>query len=278
MSLHIESVGAGPDLVLLHGWAMHSGIWREVRSGLAQHFRLHLVDLPGHGFSPGFNTADISGSHAGMLERTVEMIADILPANCIACGWSLGGQVAIELALRDAARIAKVALISTTPSFVKRKDGGNDSHDSPGQAGWAWGMDATALQLFTRNLRRDCRTTLQRFLTLQVSGGSDTASELTWLRDSLFERGDPDEASLAAGLQILLSADLRKKIKNISQPVLLFHGENDVITHPDAARWMNRQLQNSKLIMLRNCGHVPFLSYPGQFIDGMVRFSRTGTR
>src|SRR5688500_13874285 len=168
MSLHIESVGAGPDLVLLHGWAMHSGIWREVRSGLAQHFRLHLVDLPGHGFSPGFNTADISGSHAGMLERTVEMIADILPANCIACGWSLGGQVAIELALRDAARIAKVALISTTPSFVKRKDGGNDSHDSPGQAGWAWGMDATALQLFTRNLRRDCRTTLQRFLTLQV--------------------------------------------------------------------------------------------------------------
>ena len=277
MSLHIESVGAGPDLVLLHGWAMHSGIWREVRSELAQHFCLHLVDLPGHGFSPGFSPADVSGSHASMLERTVEMIMDILPANCIVCGWSLGGQVAIELALRDPVRIAKVALISTTPSFVKRKDGGNDSHDSPGQPEWLWGTDAAALQLFTRNLRRDCRTTLQRFLTLQVSGGSDTASELTWLRDSLFERGDPDEASLAAGLQILLSADLRKKIKDISQLVLLFHGENDVITHPDAARWMNRQLQNSKLIMLRNCGHVPFLSYPGQFINGMVRFSRTRT-
>ena len=36
------------------------------------------------------------------------------------------------------------------------------------------GMDVAALQLFTRNLRRDCRTTLKRFLTLQVSGSDDT--------------------------------------------------------------------------------------------------------
>ena len=49
-----ESFGAGgsPDLVLLHGWAMHSGVWRGVRDRLAEHFRLHLVDLPGHGLSP----------------------------------------------------------------------------------------------------------------------------------------------------------------------------------------------------------------------------------
>src|SRR5688572_15124613 len=153
MSLHIESIGAGPDLVLLHGWAMHSGVWRGVRNGLAQHFRLHLVDLPGHGFSPGFSRADVSGSHAGMLERTVEMIVDILPVNCVVCGWSLGGQVAIELALRDAARIAKLALISTTPSFVKRNNGGNNG--SLRQPEWPWGMDATALRLFTRDLRRD---------------------------------------------------------------------------------------------------------------------------
>ena len=51
MSLHVEYEGAGPDLVLLHGWAMHSGIWRDVRERLARHFRLHLVDLPGHGRS-----------------------------------------------------------------------------------------------------------------------------------------------------------------------------------------------------------------------------------
>lgn len=272
-SLHIESIGKGPDLVLLHGWAMHSGIWRDVRNGLAQHFRLHLVDLPGHGFSPGFDQSCVPGSQTSLMGRMVEIIAARLPANCIVCGWSLGGQVAIELALRDPARITELVLISTTPSFVKRKNGHDDSLL---RREWPWGMDVAALQLFTRNLRRDCRTTLKRFLTLQVSGSDDTEAELIRLRESLFERGDPDEAALAAGLHILLSTDLREKIGTIGQPVLLFHGENDVITHPDAARWMNQQLQNSQLVMLPACGHVPFLSYPEQFINGMVRLLRLG--
>jgi pimeloyl-[acyl-carrier protein] methyl ester esterase len=93
------------------------------------------------------------------------------------------------------------------------------------------------------------------------------------LRKSLFERGKPDDAALEAGLQILLSSDLRDKIRNIRQPVLLFQGENDVITHPDAARWMNQQLKNSELIMLPGCGHAPFLSYPDRFVNAMLRLA-----
>jgi pimeloyl-[acyl-carrier protein] methyl ester esterase len=56
---------------------------------------------------------------------------------------------------------------------------------------------------------------MKRFLTLQISGGgggSGTTSALAQLRKSLFERGKPDDAALEAGLQILLSSDLRDKI------------------------------------------------------------------
>lgn len=161
-------------------------------------------------------------------------------------------------------------MISTTPCFVKCKD----PHESS-QHDWDGGMDAATLQLFTQNLKRDYRTTMKRFLTLQVSGGSDTRV-LAQLRKNLLERGDPDTTALEAGLQVLLSSDLREKIKNINQRVLIFHGENDAITHPDAARWMHQQLRNSELIMLPNCGHVPFLSYPDQFADSLVRLSRLG--
>jgi pimeloyl-[acyl-carrier protein] methyl ester esterase len=87
----------------------------------------------------------------------------------------------------------------------------------------------------------------------------------------LAERREPDEAALEAGLQILLTSDLREKLKYIQQPVLLLHGENDVITHPSAAKWMNGQLLESELIMLPRCGHAPFLSHPHQFIKSMVR-------
>lgn len=249
MSLHVEVTGTGPDLVLLHGWAMHGGIWSDVRVRLAKHFRLHLVDLPGHGFSPA--------CEPGTLERVVEMVADILPASCIVCGWSLGGQVAIELALREPQRVKKLALISTTPCFVKRED-------------WQWGMEAATLQLFMRNLKRDYAATLNRFLTLQVSGSDDTTAVLTQLRVSVLQRDQPDGAALQMGLKILLMSDLRKKIRNIMQPAILMHGENDVIIHPDAAKWMNQQLRNSELVMLPGCGHAPFLAYPDQFITGMT--------
>ena len=250
MSLYVEVTGTGPDLVLLHGWAMHGGIWNDVRTRLAKHFRLHLVDLPGHGFSPA--------CEPGTLERVVEMVADILPASCIVCGWSLGGQVAIELALREPQRVKKLALISTTPCFVKRED-------------WQWGMEAATLQLFMRNLKRDYATTLSRFLTLQVSGSGDATAVLAQLRESFSPRDQPDEAGLQTGLQILLTSDLREKLRDVTQPAILLHGENDVITGPGAARWMNQQLQNSRLVMLPRCGHAPFLSYPDQFVASMVQ-------
>ena len=51
MSLHIEVVGKGPALVLIHGWALHGGVFAPLVDRLAAHYQLHLVDLPGHGFS-----------------------------------------------------------------------------------------------------------------------------------------------------------------------------------------------------------------------------------
>jgi pimeloyl-[acyl-carrier protein] methyl ester esterase len=162
MSLYVESIGScsRPHLVLLHGWAMHSSVWRSVRDGLARKFRLHLLDLPGHGFSPAgewgeWGTEDWRATPS---VPALNAIAEVLPGNCIVCGWSLGGQLAIELAAREPARVEKLILVSTAPSFIKRAD-------------WPWGMEASMLQLFGHNLKRDYATTMRRFLTLQVSGG-----------------------------------------------------------------------------------------------------------
>ena len=49
--LHVESIGHGAPLVLLHGWAMHSGVWGPLIPRLAKYRRVHAVDLPGHGHS-----------------------------------------------------------------------------------------------------------------------------------------------------------------------------------------------------------------------------------
>jgi pimeloyl-ACP methyl ester carboxylesterase len=61
MSLHVESTGSGPPLIVLHGWAMHSGLWVPALPKLASRFRVHLVDLPGHGRSPPIAPTTLAG-------------------------------------------------------------------------------------------------------------------------------------------------------------------------------------------------------------------------
>ena len=51
MSLHVEVAGDGPPLVLLHGWAMHGGVFGALVDALRDRWTLHVVDLPGHGRS-----------------------------------------------------------------------------------------------------------------------------------------------------------------------------------------------------------------------------------
>jgi pimeloyl-[acyl-carrier protein] methyl ester esterase len=249
--LHIETSGKGPDLVFLHGWAMHSGIWGSVRDRLAQQFRLHLVDLPGHGLS--------LAREPGTLDHWTEIIMEILPERCTLGGWSLGGQIAMELALREPERIQQLILISTTPCFAKRDD-------------WEWGMERKLLQLFLENLKLNYATTINRFLTLQMSGDHDAAKILSQLRKHFFQRAEPDSGALEKGLKILQDCDLRSRIAAIMQPVLIMHGENDVITHPAAAGWMHQQLPQSWQVMFPHCGHAPFLSYPDQFVACLNEF------
>ncbi|UJP06349.1 MAG: pimeloyl-ACP methyl ester esterase BioH [Nitrosomonas sp.] len=249
--LHIETLGQGPDLVLLHGWAMHSGIWDGVRNLLMQRFRLHLIDLPGHGLSPL--------SDSGTLDHWVEAVAGVLPERCMLGGWSLGGQIAMELALREPQRVEKLVLIATTPCFARRDD-------------WEWGMEHKLLQLFLENLKINYTTTINRFLMLQMSGDRDAGKILPQLRQSFFQRAEPDPGALQQGLKILQHSDLRSCFSGIGQPVLIVHGDNDVITHPAAAGWMHRQLPQSRYVNFEHCGHAPFLSFPDQFVTHLDDF------
>ena len=70
--LHVESVGAGPAVALLHGWAMHGGLFGPLAARLADRHRVHAVDLPGHGHSPP--------PEAMSLERVVAAVGAALDA------------------------------------------------------------------------------------------------------------------------------------------------------------------------------------------------------
>ena len=121
MNVHIESVGNGPPLVALHGWAMHSGLWMPVLPQLAQHFRVHCVDLPGHGYSDmvrPYTLTSVTDAVAAACDRVVGDEAQPLTL----MGWSLGGAGAMQWAAEFPQRVGALILTCTTPCFTTRPD------------------------------------------------------------------------------------------------------------------------------------------------------------
>lgn len=251
MSLHIEIAGKGPDLALLHGWGMHGGVWDGVRDALAQRFRLHIVDLPGYGTSPT--------SEPYTLEHLACAVTAALPEKIRVCGWSLGGQVALEMALLFPDQIKRLVLTASTPCFTVRE-------------GWPWAVPHEVLREFAATLETDYEGTLKRFLALQVRGGDEMKIVLKRLRDILFTRGRPDVQTLRAGLKILLESDLRDRAAMIKTPTLLLHGGRDLLTPAGAAHWLAEQMPEAHLEVLPGTAHAPFLSHPVEFTEIVTGF------
>src|SRR4051812_10260608 len=110
MSLHCEVHGGGQNLVLLHGWGMNATVWKDLVASLAPHFRVHGVDLPGYGRSPPVEPYTLA--------QITDQLASALPSSVIICGWSLGGLLALNLALHASRKVERLVLIATTPRFI----------------------------------------------------------------------------------------------------------------------------------------------------------------
>jgi len=251
MSLYIESHGSGPELVMLHGWGLHGGLFGPVIEPLAQHFRLHLVDLPGHGRSP-MPEGDYS------IDRVASQLASAVPAGANWLGWSLGGRIALQAAA-SGATINKLILVGANPCFTQKPD-------------WPHAMPEKELEQFAASLRDNYKATLQRFLALQSRGSERAREELRNLREELFAHGEPDPQALAGGLEILRAADLRPALSSIEQPTLVLHGERDTLAPLAAAEFTAGQLPHGKLEVIEGAGHAPFISHPEAFTSAIRSF------
>ncbi len=258
MKLAVNIAGSGPDLVLLHGWGLNSRIWDSAAGPLTATYRVHRIDLPGHGASEW---------RAGLtaLDDWVRAVAPYVPRDAIVVGWSLGGLVALRLAALAAERIARLVVVSTTPRFVTAED-------------WVPAMTPTVLANFGTRLRDDFRGTVQDFLTLQVRGEERELAALRELRQRLHAGGMPQPAALEAGLEILRTTDLRAALRAIEQPTLIVAGEHDRVTPPGAARFLAEQVPAATLAVIRRAGHAPFISHAEEFLAVLHDFLTSGDR
>lgn len=249
--LHVETVGQGPDLVLLHGWAMHGGVFAPVVEALRADHTLHLVDLPGHGHSRG-----------SALPLALAPVADALAAQlprALWLGWSLGGLFALQAAAVHPGRVRGLAMLAASPRFVCADD-------------WPHGMAAQVFRDFAQGLREDYRGTLERFVALEAFGSDAARDEMRTLREALFARGEPAPRVLADGLDLLERGDLRAALPDLAMPSLWLGGRRDRLVDPRALQAASALAPRARAEVLAHAGHAPFLTHAAEVAAALRAF------
>jgi len=238
--MHLHTTGHGPPLVLLHGWAMHGGVFAPLVDEFAAHFECFLVDLPGHGLSEERNGLE--------LDVTVDRLLQLLPP-APWLGWSLGGLIALEAALRAPERVGALIAVAASPRFVIAP-------------GWSHAVEHTVFAEFASELARDYRATIERFLALEVLGDAHPREEMRWLRERLAERPPGDPAVLADGLRILADTDLRAELPRLAVRSLWIAGQHDRLVPWQGLRAAATLAPGAHFARIDRAGHAPFLAHP----------------
>lgn len=245
--LYTEVLGSGPDLVLLHGWGMHGGVFRSLAERLAKRYRVTVPDLPGHGRSDAIADPSLDGIVAALTEH--------LPAGAHWVGWSLGALLALRAVGNPGTRARTLSLIAGTPKFVTATD-------------WP-GMDEGLLVQFASEFDNDGRQTLRRFLGIQVFGLDDARRQLVDLQARLSERGPPVVSALRAGLGILQHTDLRDELGALQIPALAILGRRDRLVPVEAGAAMRRIKRDLEVRVIDHASHSPFWTHTEETLGGL---------
>lgn len=239
-SLWYEVVGAGPELVLVHGWGMHAGVWQPWLPLLTPHFRVTVLELPGHGASPVI-PAD--------LNRWAVACLAVAPPQAVWLGWSLGGLVTLQAALLAPQRIRKLCLLTATPRFVQADD-------------WSAAVSPEVFKQFAATLAADPNLTLRRFINLQLQGGANARQMSRTLQMALNQRPAASLAGLQAGLTLLLQTDLRAELAHLPMPLTWLFGEKDTLVPAKVAEYIPSLAVDTQQTVLTTATHTPFLTDP----------------
>ncbi len=241
-----------PDLVLLHGWGLHSIVWDDVMPALLERFRVTVIDLPGMGQSP------LPADDYTLEFLTRQMLA-VMPERCHLVGWSLGGLVAINIAVQAPQRVMSLATVACSPRYVAAPD-------------WLPAMSVEILDKFAELCAEDVEGTLIRFLALNAKGADTMRDDVRKLKEILYFCGLPAPRALRDGLEILRDTDLRAQLHRLSVPSLMLFGEHDHIVPAAVMSALAEQGCAVTLAMMQGVAHVPMVSAPDMLVTALTDF------
>ncbi len=242
LTIAYRELGAGPPVLLLHGWPTSSYLWRDVMPPIARRNRVVAIDLPGFGASD--KPLDAGYDFAFYREALDGFLAALDIDRVGIAVHDLGGPIGVHWALHRPARVTKLALLNTLiyPEF----------------------SDAV-LAFIKACTEPELREQLTSPAGLEAAMKLGLADEANLTEESLAAVREPFQSEAArralaaagVGLELEGFAEIARKLPELDVPVRVIYGERDRIL-PDVADTMarvTRDLPQAEVTALPECGH-----------------------
>ena len=259
-----EEWGNGPSLVLLHGFTGSSESWSDVGGELAKDRRVIAIDLIGHGRS----SAPRDVSHYAF-ERAVNDLAAIADqlglGRATWLGYSMGGRLALGLALRHPGRVSSLILESASPGI---QDEADRLRRIEADETLAQSIEDGGVEVFVGEWERLPMWENQRSLPHEVLAHQRALrlrNSAVGLANSLRGMGQGSQPSYW------------DRLGEIDVPVFLIAGSLDR-KYAGIAGQMGVRIQEASLSVVPQAGHAVHLEQPEQFAASIRDFLAGGDR
>jgi pimeloyl-ACP methyl ester carboxylesterase len=264
MRISTLTMGQGTDVLLLHGLGGTKASLFDTAAALSRSYRVHAIDLPGFGSS---SKPRIAPYNAQWYAETVRQLLDALQIErAHLVGNSLGGRVALEVAMQEPRRVLALGLLCPAVAFIRR-----------------------AFHPIVRLARPEFALLPHRFRRAQVESrfwqmfaDRDLVDpSLAEIAVDEFQRiygsAGGRRAFLSTARNIYLEAPFGKngfytRLAELEPPTLFVWGSQDRLVPAAFKPHVARALPGAEQIVLEGCGHVPQIERPEQTNALLARF------
>ncbi len=240
--VHYEAYGRGTPVILLHGWLGSWGCWLGTMEALASHHRTYALDFWGFGESDkrreSYNISDFVALVEQFMERLGIQAAPVM-------GHSMGGTVALKLALDRPQRVSKVAMVGSPID-------GRSLNLFLKLAGFPW------IAFLVWNSPSLLRLGIRLFAPWIAASWSE------WYGMLMRDLSRMTLESFLWSIHSLHHTDLRPRLHALRMPALGVYGRGDKIVDPRQAELLEK-VSGARVVMMQSARHFPMLDEPDAF-------------
>jgi 3-oxoadipate enol-lactonase len=240
-----------PVIIFIHGFPFNKSMWRKQAEALKEHTRVITYDVRGHGDSDS-GTLDFS---IGLFVQDLLALLEKLKIDkAILCGLSMGGYIALNAVENHPERFRALVLcdsncIGDTPETKGKRIKAIESIREKGVKKY---VDESIENLLAAETFKTKPAVVDEIRTMMVNTAWQT---------------------LINTLQALTTRkETCGKLPEIRIPVLIIVGKEDIVTPPEAAKFIHEKIKGSMLSILPHAGHLSNLENPDQFNDILKKF------